>query len=97
MAILTVSFITAVQDFPAGTVGGFYRCTVDNGVGGVAILESELTEFVFNDVAPGDYTVTAERLDGAGVALVAPLTKTVNVPVGVVSLAVPVDFSVSVA
>jgi hypothetical protein len=97
MAILTVSFVTAVQNFPVGTVGGFYRCTVDNGIGGVAILESELTEFTFNDVAPGDYTVTAERLDGAGVALVPPITKSVNVPVEAVAISVPIDFSVNVA
>lgn len=96
MAKVTVNLVTEEKNFPAGTVGGVFRVQLVDGQGAAAFLEGAETAFAFDDVAPGTYTVTAARLDAAGLPLFAAPPKSITVAAADVRLAVPVDFSVTI-
>jgi hypothetical protein len=92
MAIVTVVLNTAVRPFPFGTVAGPLKVTLRSAGGEEVFLEQDAGPFVFADVAVGNYTITAERLDAGGVRLgdlvsvafvVNPSTTEVLVPISI--------------
>jgi len=66
MAVVRVVLSTAVRTFPFGTQAGPLKVTLTSEAGEATFLEQEASPFVFEDVAVGNYTVMAERMDGAG-------------------------------
>jgi hypothetical protein len=96
MAKVTVNLVTENRTFPAGTVGGVYRVSLIDAQGASAFLEGSATDFAFDDVEAGNYTVTAALLDAAGLPLFAAPPKAITVAAATVQLAVPVDFNVTV-
>jgi hypothetical protein len=96
MATITVTLVTAAQDFPAGTVAGGFRVSLAGSANTVS-FDSPDTAFVFDGVDPGDYTLTAALIDSSGSVLGTSVTQSVTVEPGVVSLQVPVDMVVAVA
>lgn len=92
MAKVTITLSVAPQDFPAGTVGGPFRYSIE----GDAVFEQDSTELsvVFDSVAPGSYIASAQLLD----ASLAPLGGKVSAPFTVevpnVTLQVPAAVTV---
>lgn len=88
----------ATQSFPAGTVEGNLSFSIIDSVGTTVEIKTGLDSgMTFNNVAPGDYTATCQRLDSTGTARGPQVTASFTVPAGTVDLTVPQTLSVTIS
>ena len=61
-----------------------------------AVVSSAPYNATFADVAPGDYTVTAQAIDAAGNPLGAPVTGSVSIPADAAPAVIDIPASLSI-
>ena len=93
---ILVSITTSAQTFPFGTTPQNYRFEISGPESRfIDVQYGTGLSAQFDNVEPGDYTVTVELLDPGGQRLGNILTSTVNVPADVI-LQVPAGLTVQV-
>lgn len=97
MAIVTVTVATTAVDQPSSTAAqGGILITLSNGAAPQTISAAPY-QAVFNDVAVGSYTITAQAVDVNGNAVGSPITsEAINVAAPVV-FQMPSGISVTVS
>ena len=95
---VVVTIATTPQQFPAGTVAAGIRVSLE--AAGVTIAPAVVSSAPYNatfaDVAPGDYTVTAQAIDAAGNPLGAPVTGSVSIPADAAPAVIDIPASLSI-
>ena len=82
MSKIIVTVATVAVALAAGQTAGALRYTLTSTANGaqVAQLDSQEVSVEFNDVAPGEYTVSVGRLDGNGAVIGASVVGAITVP-----------------
>ena len=84
MSKILASLAVVAIAMAAGQAAGPIRYTLTDAAGTPTVQDSESASVEFDGVAPGDYTVTAVRLDSTGAAIGSPVSGSVTVPSPVV-------------
>lgn len=92
MARVSVVISTVTQSFPAGTVGGNFKYSIE----GDAVFEQQSTEtsVAFDNVPPGNYIASAQLLDSVGGTLGDRISAPFTVAAPSVDLQVPSTITV---
>jgi hypothetical protein len=98
MAKINILIAVASVALAVGQVPGKLRYTLIPAQGDPIVQDSDLPTAEFDDVAPGDYTVTASRVDSLGVIIGTPVSGPITVPVPTPeTVDVPVSITLSLA
>lgn len=95
MHTVVVTVATSSQSFPAGTVSGGVRITLEGQP--FVLVASAPFVGTFDNVAPGQYSVSAQAVDANGADLGALVTGSVTVAPDAVQVDVPASISVQVS
>jgi len=81
MSKVIVSITLVAVALAVGQVAGAMRFTLTPAVGDPVVQDSEASTVEFDNVAPGDYTASAARLDSTGAVIGSPVSAPFTVPV----------------
>jgi hypothetical protein len=93
MKTVLVTIATVPQLFPSGTTIGNFRYSLSNG----ATQDSASLSVTFADVAPGTYTVSAQRMDASNSLLGSPIISDAFTITDDVSIDVPSTVSITLS
>lgn len=95
---LSATLVLSAQVLLAGVVAGNFRATITDAANKVvATKDSDQPTLTFEGLTPGDYTISALRLDSTGAALSTPVNQAFTVPADQATADVPVSITVSLA